>query len=126
MPVTPKAPSGVLASVIATPSELPRHLREQGRASAAEIAQIEREPVGDDLARMAAQVEKVNNTAKPAHYDKPVDPWALIECMESSGNAFVDFLRGEAIKHIWRDKGDLREGLQKAASEINKAISLLP
>jgi hypothetical protein len=62
----------------------------------------------------------------PAHYDKPVDPWALIEHMESSGSAFVDFLRGEAIKHIWRDKGDLKENLQKAAAEINKAISLLP
>jgi hypothetical protein len=81
---------------------------------------------GTDLQRNAAQVEAKNALfATPAHYDKPVMPWDLIEHMESSGNALVDFLRGEAIKHIWRDKGDLKENLVKAASEIKKAISVM-
>ena len=93
---------------------------------AAPEAELPDELKGNDLERHAAFIERVNNTSKPAHYDKPVDPWALIEHMKSSGSAFIDFLRGEAIKHIWRDKGDLKENLQKAAAEINKAISLLP
>lgn len=87
MPVTPKAPSGVLASVIAAPSELSRHLREQGQASAAEIAQIEREPVSDDLARMAKQVEDKNKAAE----DKAIVSFCL-----SSDGAFLSVDRALA------------------------------
>lgn len=100
---TPKAPSSVLGNL------------------------LRKDAPGNDLARMAAQVEAKNAAfATPAHYNKPVQPWDLIEHMESSGNALVDFLRGEAIKHIWRNKGSLKEGLIKAAAEINKAIQTLP
>lgn len=111
----PKAPSSVLRNVIG--AKVP------GRAL---VEHHEEDAPSNDLARMAAQVEAKNTTfATPAHYNKPVQPWDLIEHMESSGNALVDFLRGEAIKHIWRNKGSLKEGLIKAAAEINKAIQTL-
>ena len=53
---------------------------------------------GTDLQRNAAQVEAKNALfATPAHYNKPVMPWDLIEHMESSGNALVDFLATQEI-----------------------------
>jgi hypothetical protein len=62
----------------------------------------------------------------PAHYDKPVQPWDLIEGMESSGKVLVDHLRAASIEWTFRNKADLKEDLQKSVSALLKAISLLP
>jgi len=79
---------------------------------------------GNDLARMAGHIEKVNN-ATPAHYDKPVQPWDLIEHMDSSGDVLIDHLRATVIEHLFRIKEDMLEDLTKAQSEITKAIARL-
>ncbi|MFZ4768332.1 MAG: hypothetical protein ACOYMN_25575 [Roseimicrobium sp.] len=57
---------------------------------------------GNDLERQAAFIERVNNSKTPAHYDKPVQPWDLIEHMDSSGDVLIDHLRATVIEHLFR------------------------
>lgn len=64
-------------------------------------------------------------TRIPAHYDKPVQPWDLERHMESSGNAFVDARRTDAIEYCFRMKGDLLGDLRKAKHCIEAAIEAL-
>lgn len=56
---------------------------------------------------------------RPAHYTGPVPG---IECIEVTRH--FDFLRGNAIKYIWRaaHKGNYTQDLQKAVWYLNKAI----
>lgn len=61
----------------------------------------------------------------PKHYDKPVQPWDLERHMESSGNAFVDSRRTDAIEYCFRNKGNMLEDLQKARHCIDEAIKVL-
>ena len=61
----------------------------------------------------------------PPHYDKPVTPWDLQRHMESSGNAFVDARRTDAIEYCFRMKGDLLADLKKSAHCIQAAIEEL-
>jgi hypothetical protein len=61
----------------------------------------------------------------PPHYDKSVSPWDLEEHMESSGNAFVDSRRTDAIEYCFRVKSDLIGDLRKARHCIDAAIHLL-
>ncbi|CAN5546214.1 hypothetical protein BH09VER1_BH09VER1_24650 [soil metagenome] len=61
----------------------------------------------------------------PSHYDKAVSPWDLERCMESSGNAFVDARRTDAIEYAFRNKGNLLEDLQKARHCLDAAITEL-
>jgi len=66
----------------------------------------------------------------PKHYNKPITPWDLQRCMESSGNVFVDARRTDAIEYAFRIKGskedqinDLKKGahcLLEAAEELKK------
>lgn len=58
----------------------------------------------------------------PAHYAKPVTPWMLQQHMESSGSAFIDARRTDAIEYCFRNKGDMREDLEKARACITAAI----
>ena len=78
-----------------------------------------------DLARNAEQVAIANGTHTPAHYDKPVTPWMLQEHMESSGNAFVDARRADAIEYAFRIKDDLKGDLIKAKHCLEAAIAQL-
>lgn len=59
----------------------------------------------------------------PAHYDKAVTPWDLEKCMDSSGDAFVDSRRTDAIEYCFRLKGDLMGDLRKARHCLDEAIS---
>lgn len=59
---------------------------------------------------------------RPKHYDKPVSPWCLERHMESSGNAFVDARRTDAIEYCFRMKGDLLGDLEKARHCLDAAI----
>jgi hypothetical protein len=61
----------------------------------------------------------------PKHYDKKVQPWDLQKCMESSGNAFVDSRRTDAIEYCFRNKGDMLGDLRKARHCIDAAIEAL-
>ena len=61
----------------------------------------------------------------PKHYAKPVTPWHLEEFMESSGNAFVDSRRSDAIEYCFRMKDNLLEDLQKARHCLDEAIRVL-
>lgn len=61
----------------------------------------------------------------PEHYAKPVTPWCLERHMESSGNAFVDSRRTDAIEYAFRMKGDLLEDLKKARHCLDAAIDVL-
>jgi hypothetical protein len=108
-PLAPKAPS-VLSTVIADAERMPRH----------PIEAVDRR---GDLERYAEQLAIKNGT--PPHYDKPVQPWDLIEHMDSSGDVLTDHLRATAIEHLFRIKEDLLEDLNKAQSEITKAIARL-
>lgn len=65
------------------------------------------------------------NATVPPHYDKPVQPWDLIEHMDSSGDVLVDHLRATAIEHLFRIKDDLLGDLIKTQTEITKAIARL-
>ena len=59
------------------------------------------------------------------HYVAATDPWALQKAMQSSGSAFVDARRADAIKYAWRLKGDankLLEDLKKARHCLDAAI----
>jgi hypothetical protein len=105
----PKAPIGVFNSIIAKP----------------EVDQPNEVLGNDDLARNAAQVAAKNAGNVPTHYDKPVQPWDLVRCMDSSGNAFVDHMRGNAIKYAFRNKDDLKADLIKAKHCLEAAIAQL-
>lgn len=60
------------------------------------------------------------------HYKTSVDPWALQQTMATSGDAFVDARRADAIKYAWRVKGDrLLEDLKKARHCLDAAIAKL-
>lgn len=62
------------------------------------------------------------------HYAAPVAPWDLQQTMQTSGDAFVDARRADAIKYAWRKKGgDARmlEDLKKAAHCLAAAIQRL-
>lgn len=61
----------------------------------------------------------------PPHYDKKVQPWDLERVMESSGNAFVDARRTDAIEYCFRMKGDLLGDLLKARHCLDAAIDIL-
>ena len=61
----------------------------------------------------------------PKHYQTPVSPWDLQASMHSSGNAYVDARRCDAIKYIFRDKENLLEDLKKAKHCIEAAINKL-
>lgn len=62
----------------------------------------------------------------PDHYNKPVTPWCLERHMESSGNAFVDARRTDAIEYCFRMKdGGLLSDLKKARHCIDAAIEVL-
>jgi hypothetical protein len=61
----------------------------------------------------------------PAHYAKGVTPWELERHMESSGSAFVDSRRTDAIEYCFRMKYDLLSDLKKARHCIEAAISHL-
>lgn len=61
----------------------------------------------------------------PAHYDKPVQPWDLQRGMETSGSAFVDARRTDAIEYCFRMKGDLIGDLKKARHCLEAAIEHL-
>ena len=61
----------------------------------------------------------------PAHYAGKVTPWDLQRCMTSSGNAFVDARRTDAIEYCFRMKHDLLDDLKKARHCIESAIKEL-
>lgn len=63
---------------------------------------------------------------RPAHYKTPVTPWCLERHMQSSGNAFVDARRSDAIEYCFRIKGgDLLGDLRKAQHCLAAAIQVL-
>lgn len=65
----------------------------------------------------------INKT--PSHYDKPVTPWDLQRHMDTSGDAFVDARRTDAIEYCFRMKSDLIGDLRKARHCIEAAIEQL-
>ena len=62
---------------------------------------------------------------RPQHYATPVTPWCLVRHMESSGSAFVDARRTDAIEYCFRMKGDLLGDLKKARHCLDAAIEVL-
>ena len=61
----------------------------------------------------------------PEHYAGKVTPWDLQKCMKSSGNAFVDARRTDAIEYAFRIKDDLLDDLRKARHCLDEAIKVL-
>ncbi len=61
----------------------------------------------------------------PEHYNKDITPWDLQKNMESSGNAFVDARRTDAIEYAFRMKDDLLEDLKKGRHCLDEAIKVL-
>lgn len=61
----------------------------------------------------------------PKHYQTEVSPWDLQKHMASSGNAFIDGRRCDAIKYIFRNKKSLLEDLKKAKHCLEAAIARL-
>jgi len=61
----------------------------------------------------------------PKHYQTEVSPWDLQAHMPSSGNAFVDGRRCDAIKYVFRNKESLLEDLKKAKHCLEAAIKKL-
>lgn len=60
------------------------------------------------------------------HYAGKTDPWELQRTMQTSGNAFVDARRADAIKYAWRNKeGKMLEDLKKARHCLDAAIQEL-
>jgi hypothetical protein len=62
------------------------------------------------------------------HYQQGVStsPWDLQSTMKTSGDAFVDARRADALKYTWRMKGDttkLIEDLKKARHCLDAAIT---
>ena len=58
----------------------------------------------------------------PAHYAGSVTPWDLERCMVSSGDAFVDARRTDAIEYAFRIKEDLAADLRKAIHCLQAAV----
>lgn len=76
--------------------------------------------------------DSIPNEAGGAHYGDSVQPWDLQESMESSGIAFVDARRADAIKYSHRMKGKgamrrpkLLDDLRKAQHCLGAAIERL-
>lgn len=72
-------------------------------------------------------MEFIESEAGGKHYGK-VDPFVLTRVMKSSGNAHVDFCRGNIIKYAFRKKGDtakMIDDLGKAAHYVAEAIDTL-
>lgn len=65
------------------------------------------------------------NPIVPSHYDKPVTPWDLERHMDTSGHAFVDARRTDAIEYAFRIKDDPLEDLRKARHCLDAAIEFL-
>jgi hypothetical protein len=68
------------------------------------------------------------NEAGGAHYGKGLQPWDLQKSMISSGNAFVDARRADAIKYSFRIKGDETkqlDDLKKARHCLDEAIKYI-
>lgn len=61
----------------------------------------------------------------PDHYAGEVTPWDLERCMKSTGNAFVDSRRSDAIEYAFRIKDDPVEDLRKAAHCLIEAANEL-
>lgn len=64
----------------------------------------------------------------PPHYAGVVTPWDLEKCMKSSGNAFVDARRTDAIEYAFRVKGgrgDMILDLKKARHCLDEAVRVL-
>jgi len=61
----------------------------------------------------------------PPHYAGTVTPWDLQKCMVSSGNAFVDSRRTDAIEYCFRMKVDLLGDLRKARHCLDEAIKVM-
>lgn len=74
------------------------------------------EPVRESPAR---------SEAAPEHYAGKVTPWDLQQCMKSSGHAFVDARRTDAIEYAFRIKEDMREDLLKAIHCLKAAVQFL-
>lgn len=66
-------------------------------------------------------------SATPEHYQSPsgTTPWDLQRGMKSSGNAFVDGRRCDAIKYAFRVKQNMAEDLRKAAHCLMEAVKEL-
>lgn len=73
---------------------------------------------------MSADDHQVGGT----HYaSKAIQPWAAMEAW-MTGEEFQGFLRGNVIKYIARDKGDMTDGLQdlkKARHYLDKLIETI-
>jgi hypothetical protein len=68
------------------------------------------------------------NEAGGKHYGEGLQPWDLQKCMKSSGNAFVDARRADAIKYSFRIKGDSDkqlDDLKKARHCLDEAIKYI-
>lgn len=63
----------------------------------------------------------------PPHYQSSsgTTPWDLQRGMKSSGNAFVDGRRCDAIKYAFRVKQNMAEDLRKAAHCLMEAVAVL-
>lgn len=71
-----------------------------------------------------AMTKEQHEAQQPQHY-KGLDPWELQKAMKTSGSAFVDARRCDAIKYAWRMKGNLLEDLKKARHCLDGAIDEL-
>lgn len=65
-------------------------------------------------------LQPTSNT--PAHYAGTVTPWDLQKCMRSTGDAFIDARRTDAIEYAFRLKDNPREDWQKAIHCLQAAI----
>lgn len=72
-------------------------------------------------------ITPANSTTTPDHYQSStgVTPWDLQRGMKSSGNAFVDGRRCDAIKYAFRVKQNMAEDLRKAAHCLMEAVAVL-
>ncbi len=71
---------------------------------------------------------KIIQMETPKHYKTSPDavtPWVLQKSMQSSGSAFVDARRADAIEYAFRLKGDLLGDLKKAMHCLQEAIGEL-
>ena len=73
---------------------------------------------------MSANDRQVGGT----HYSsKSIQPWVAMESWMTH-EEFQGFLRGNVIKYIARDKGDMKDGLQdlkKARHYLDKLIEII-
>jgi len=67
--------------------------------------------------------KEIGNLICPPHYAGKVTPWDLEKCMASSGDAFVDSRRTDAIEYCFRMKADLIGDLRKAKHCLEEAIA---